>query len=544
MSNKGTETDIPETFQSLLVAFSLALAFRGFVVEGFVIPTGSMAPTLLGEHVRFQTPDTGYEYALDPSPVRRSAKSPSDAVAFIDPMISQDRSVGIRTAQSIFDQRLAGDRVLVLKYLYEFFEPDRWDVVVFKSPTDPIGPSQNYIKRMVGLPNEQLLVVDGDVFTAAPGAELSEFRITRRPEYIQESVWQPVYDSDYVPEDPKELQARLGRPFEGPPFKTTGTVWSLDDTRTWRCETDAKTRLDWADDELPIDDFNAYNAWRYPQKISGTRQSPRGRLVLRDVDAVSDLRLSAAIDPDVIDDFGTTLELSLRGHRFRMKLASTTVSIEMLDGEGERVGFAEGTSSPGPGGLLDVVFTHVDQSLMISVGGKEAVRLDYEWSPMERLEATYIDFDLKAYRRDPGSLRVRAPRISWNFEGSPFTLRNVRLERDLHYKTGILDRGQQVAANRPFIEGMLHSTDPLKPSQLGPDQFLMFGDNSGASRDCRYWGRPHPISIDVTGDDTPFVVHRDLLVGKAWCVYFPAPNRIADQGPAIVPDLGRFRFIR
>ena len=31
------QTDIPETLQSLLVAFAIALAFRGFVVEGFVI---------------------------------------------------------------------------------------------------------------------------------------------------------------------------------------------------------------------------------------------------------------------------------------------------------------------------------------------------------------------------------------------------------------------------------------------------------------------------------------------------------------------------
>ena len=65
---------VPETIQSLLVAFSLALAFRGFVVEGFVIPTGSMAPTLLGQHYRLRTPDTGYEYALDPTPVVQKAK--------------------------------------------------------------------------------------------------------------------------------------------------------------------------------------------------------------------------------------------------------------------------------------------------------------------------------------------------------------------------------------------------------------------------------------------------------------------------------------
>src|SRR5688572_3741055 len=35
------ETNVVETLQSLIVAFVLAMTFRGFVTEGFVIPTGS-----------------------------------------------------------------------------------------------------------------------------------------------------------------------------------------------------------------------------------------------------------------------------------------------------------------------------------------------------------------------------------------------------------------------------------------------------------------------------------------------------------------------
>ena len=46
----GEEMSIIDTLQSLLIAFILAFTFRGFVVEAFVIPTGSMAPTLLGAH--------------------------------------------------------------------------------------------------------------------------------------------------------------------------------------------------------------------------------------------------------------------------------------------------------------------------------------------------------------------------------------------------------------------------------------------------------------------------------------------------------------
>ena len=547
MSQKSAEsTDVPETIQSLLVAFTLALVFRGFVVEGFVIPTGSMAPTLLGQHVRLDTPDTGYGYALDPTPVIGAAtRDPNTPIAVVDPMVSQDRGVGVEAAGRIASTTRAGDRVLVLKYLYEFFDPDRYDVVVFKNPVDPIGPSQNYIKRLVGLPDEQVLIVDGDIFTAPPEADIADFRIVRPPSFVQEAIWQPVYDSDFVPIDPVALQTRLDRPVDGPPFKPSLGSWEIADVRTWRCESSGSSRLDWADDELPLDDFNSYNAWRYPQTVTGGL-APRSRIRLGDLDAVSDVRVSAAVRPDDPEAFSTSLVLEARGQRFEFTIdnAEARVSMQPLDDESAPVLSAEAGFDWGPGGLLELEFAHVDQSLAISVGGREVVTLEYEWSPLERLEASYDRFDLDAYRRDIRSQRLRRPRLAWVFDGSPFSMIRVRVDRDLHYKGGRLDRLQQVPANGDYIDGPLFATDPLAPGRLGPDQFLMLGDNSGASRDSRYLGRPHPLSVSVTGDDTPFVVHRDLLVGKAWCVYFPAPDALGGIGTRLAPDFGRIRFIR
>src|SRR6187431_1469170 len=59
------EGSIKETIESILIAFILAFIFRGFVVEAFVIPTGSMATTLLGAHMRFTCPDCGYRYDVN-----------------------------------------------------------------------------------------------------------------------------------------------------------------------------------------------------------------------------------------------------------------------------------------------------------------------------------------------------------------------------------------------------------------------------------------------------------------------------------------------
>ncbi len=41
---------VKETIESIVVALILAFVFRAFVIEAFVIPTGSMAPTLYGAH--------------------------------------------------------------------------------------------------------------------------------------------------------------------------------------------------------------------------------------------------------------------------------------------------------------------------------------------------------------------------------------------------------------------------------------------------------------------------------------------------------------
>jgi hypothetical protein len=48
------------------------------------------------------------------------------------------------------------------------------------------------------------------------------------------------------------------------------------------------------------------------------------------------------------------------------------------------------------------------------------------------------------------------------------------------------------------------------------------------------------------GEDKPFVVPRPLLLGKAWCVYFPAPVSPMPDGKSwkMLPDFGQLRFIR
>ncbi len=175
---KTKKSGVIETLQSLVVAFVLAMVFRGFVVEGFVIPTGSMAPTLLGDHLQKHSNQTGQDFTVG-FDVRRSVS----ADRFSDPLLGRNVPLSMAEAKQI-DPR-GGDRVLVLKTLYPFIQPKRFDVVVFKNPTDTQGPSANYIKRLIGLPGETIWIADGDVFASDDG---EIFSVQRKPEHIQRSL--------------------------------------------------------------------------------------------------------------------------------------------------------------------------------------------------------------------------------------------------------------------------------------------------------------------------------------------------------------------
>src|SRR5262249_37844128 len=182
-SESAGEGNLKDTIEQTLIAFILAFIFRAFVVEAFVIPTGSMAPTLMGAHMRFRCEDCGYEWTVNFS-------SPGDGDDMFIPKRANDF---LRDRDKVFALRCPncgfrvprqnptdednsatnppvsyGDRILVLNYLYLFQDPARWDVVVFKAPAEPQrwDYSQNYIKRLIGKPGETIMILDGDIYVA------------------------------------------------------------------------------------------------------------------------------------------------------------------------------------------------------------------------------------------------------------------------------------------------------------------------------------------------------------------------------------------
>src|SRR5579859_5742864 len=227
---KQPEGSVKETIESILVAFILAFIFRAFVVEAFVIPTGSMGPTLMGAHVRLVCPDCGYHFTSNYStPSGDDTDIPSYArfgqgTTFICP------NCGYNIPYSGLKEVYFGDRILVLKYRYLLQPPAPWDVVVFKSPyekkPDPNDPkyTDNYIKRLVGLPGQSIVILDGDVYVGPHHAKPSDFKILRKPLYAQSSLWRDVFDNDYLPHGERREETGA-MPFQQPWVVDTGTGW-------------------------------------------------------------------------------------------------------------------------------------------------------------------------------------------------------------------------------------------------------------------------------------------------------------------------------
>ena len=530
---------VKETLSSVIIAFVMAFTFRAFVVEAFVIPTGSMAPTLLGAHMDFTSPKSGFDWSVGPwraTPANsQNYNRVQTSVTVSDPMTGEKYSHSKLPLAS-------GDRILVLKYLYSIHDPKRYDVIVFKSP---VTPQTNFIKRLTGLPGEQIAIVDGDIFrrngSGPPGegsADWSDqdWQLARKSERKQRSAWQPLYDSAYTP-------AAGERPFI-PPWTPATQNWEVRGRRVYTFTGTEQTTLAWDDQRWPISDRYSYNEIANALVDGPTlKPDPIGltRLPISagtEVFPVSDLRMRCGIEPGQAG-LDVVAVLQARNHEFRAVIQGRQVTLTMrhlprIRGEEPAWEILDtGTLSQPlvPGRVTNIEFWHCDQSVSLFVDSKKVAYGEYDWTPSQRiwyalgLDLNSDEIDTLRAINDPR--QYRRPSVRWEFQGSPFKLYRVGLDRDIHYQAGGAGRRT------------LRATHPSKTLTLSPDQFFVCGDNSPASSDGRMWNVPDPW-VAQRIDPTPGIVPRDLVIGKAFFVYFP--SLVKDRAIPI-PDFGRMRFI-
>ena len=189
--NAGPEKNVQntrETVESVVVAFILAFLFRAFVAEAFVIPTGSMAPTLMGAHKDLFCEHCGQQYQASASIEYDSNTGALEKEKTIASTCSNCRGINDYDFRHNKDHTtFSGDRILVSKFDYVLSSPQRWDVFVFKYP---LGARMNYIKRLIGLPGETVLIREGDIFVSSD--ENPEWEIARKPPHKIQAMKQLV----------------------------------------------------------------------------------------------------------------------------------------------------------------------------------------------------------------------------------------------------------------------------------------------------------------------------------------------------------------
>jgi signal peptidase I len=538
---KDRAAEIANTFEWLITAFILAFVFRAFVMEAFRIPTGSMADTLKGAHFRLACPQCGYKYDYGfvpgnydlpedtvpsgpaPVPITRCpncGRYPSQSTCrrcgiVYDSRTSANRNGFYQSNGSGRDMEVPpsrcprcgnelmgdkpmpvanGDRILVLKCIYQFFEPKRWDVIVFKNPPEP---TVNYIKRLIGLPGERVQIIDGDVYING--------QIARKPAKVQNELWMPVYDNDYQPVRPKEGSFN-GHLWEQP-FKNIGdSKWVTTDRNR-----PTVFRLDSPADQV--------NSLFYDTSVGNDF---RATYAYDDIDTYSympycsDLmvRFSVRAD-DSIGRIGIALSKYQTTYQAWVDLAGEMVITKQgQSGRSEEELARKSIDQVAINKSAPVQFANVDHELVFQFGGEK------------------LTYDLGRNIEDAGPVEEgREPRVEI-FGAGKLALSHIKIFRDIHYTAAKFANSSgdgRATSNSPF--------------DLKKDQFFVLGDNSPNSEDGRWWNRAGRSNRGLPAYRVG-TVPRDYLVGKALFVYWPSGFKPFAEFPfGIVPNIGRMRFI-
>ena len=540
-----------ETIESIAVAVILAFLFRAFVAEAFVIPTGSMAPTLQGRHMDVVCDQCGYQYRTGAS---LENDGPGEVIGTVCPMCQY--TMMLEKNLNPNHRSFSGDRILVSKFAYEVGQPRRWDVIVFKYPGNA---KQNYIKRLVGLPNETIRIRHGNIyFRPSEAADLAEdgFQIARKSPSKLRAMLQLVYDTNYQ----SEALIQAGWPSrwqdwhsprnptwevldDGRRFQVDGAggaeAWLryrhlLPDQQSWHEIQQGHIPSVLRNRELQgqlITDYYAYNdgVERAGPLMPGMRRQARG------LHWVGDLALETQVE--VQSDSGEVLlDLVQGGVHYTCRIdVATGQAVLMIDG-GRRsfvsdtgVSVAQPRASTrvrGPG-RYRLKFSNCDDELILWVNGR-VVRFD---GP-----TTYVpDADVRPHWSPdrPGDLEPAGVGSA----GVDLVVSRLQLYRDVYYVSSNSQSRIETDYQRNLdslrdIREVFESPEswssaplwdlrrPYIEFEMGDGHYFPLGDNSPQSKDARLWS---PGGPDGWGDNPPPHVRHDLLTGKALLIYWPHP---------------------
>lgn len=552
---RGLRENLREIAETLVFVVTLVLMLKLFVVEAFVIPTGSMAETLYGYHKTVTCPECGFQFPVNAS----NEFDPSDGPSV--PVIGAccpncrhrfDWQPGSPEAPPY----QSGDRVLVHKVLYHLAPPQPGDVVVFKYPVDPQvrHSAQNYIKRLWGRGGETIAIHRGDLYRSRAldyadfprpedasllwigpevdfhsktrfrsmgndftyhnaglaiqlfdeswksGFESADdgYELIRKSDDLVLAMRSIVYNNNFQ----SESLAKRGVP---PRWQPESGGWDLDNARQPREFRHVGDDLSWVRYKHLVP--TSRNEW--DRLISGELKQPEPKPITNFLGYNAGIESGRGEFRNISSDFWVgdlilecdaefssssdtaVLELSKGEHRYQAQFQNGQVTLVRTGPSGREMATAATGISTGSYSLR---FANVDCRLRVWVNGRSIDFGDAANYPPDPIPES---FDPNDRNEEGWTTRndIAAP-ASVGAKGN-VSIRNLVLWRDSYFTNS----DGSVPA-----EGVAKYVDTY---YVQPGHYLCLGDNSAQSSDSRKWG----------------TVPERLLLGKAVFVFLPF-NRI------------------
>jgi len=589
---------IRETVESVIIAFVLAFLFRTFEAEAFVIPTGSMAPTLMGKHKDLECPMCHFRYQVSASD-HANPKQPDVEVAAnvyhaTCPMCRFRADLGPANPQDQSYPSYDGDRILVAKFPYELANPKRWDVVVFKYPGNA---TMNYIKRLVGLPGEMIRIREGDLWIHKPGQPDGYFEIARKPPEKLLAMLQLVYDNDLAP----TITGSLGWPARW--TAESDNTWTSKDLASFEIDSSSKgeiryrhrvpkpgqwqtiasplgrrndklTRDDWEKllgaNKIPavtvepqlIRDFTAYNSGDGDESKS---EPPELAEKGYGLNWVGDLAVQFELESKSKPGGKVVVDLIKGGRHFQCRFDLSSGKAELaIGGDGKE---AEGyhrtaTTAIVGAGQHSVMFANVDDELTLWVDGKvvafqnptkpdaapprggqsESESEDHPNQYNSALLNNRVDT-----AEDLSPVRISA-------EAAAVKVSHIKVFRDVYY-IAVFNRGQYIQRPSP-LRNYYESESDQNTLPKGKENLQDDNENLIELKPADS-AHPEKDEFFVLGDNSAkssdgrlwigeWFVERELLIGKALFIYWPHGWKIpyVPLPVNLVPYFQRMHLVR
>ena len=456
----------------ICVSFALICLFaRTFFLGGLFQPLrvsgSSMAESRLGPHYAIDCPSCGHELVCGASKDLFAQRESRHLVCDV---------CGSAHVKVEAEDLRAGQRLLLDRASFSVRSIRRWETVILRSP-DETGLA---LKRIVGLPGEQIEFHGGDIYINGERANKSFAEQMALSQTLWRSSW-------FAPEKTFPHAERFWAEHSE---ESSGWGWdrSSEDqpvlTFSRNEASSNSSEIDWIDwihrtpfpgsngsDETPVSNISTYN-----QTFSPTGRPPQ---------TTCDVMIRATIEGSLAE--GEAFYLEARHPRvvFVLQWRPGEPGLRIAQREANQLGRTSYEEVPPPddwetipcesASRIELFVSFVDERFLVALDGRSVYHRDLTMPT------------------NPGSGEGVSRPFAFGVlgEDAAFSVSDIRIARDAYYNRSPAPR----PASAPDVDRYV----------LGPNEYFVVGDNPDYSRDSRTWLPDAPIARDaILGAALPF----------------------------------------